>query len=304
MNHRYLAASAILAGVASFAIPLISFAASTGLSIQPVKVYQTIAPGDSAEGNILLTNASDGDIDVEVSVQDFIPESGTDSINFVAHAPGVTSVKDWVTIGGKQTFVFKKGESRTIPYTITVPKDAEPGSHFGVAFFKAVDLVQAQAGLKIGTQVGMLILITVPGDYSAKGQITSFSAPSFVQGSPVPFDLTFENDGSVYYIPDGTITITNMFGKVVGTAPIQGQVVLPTGVRKIHSVWQTSDLLMGWYTASTMIKGPNGEHFPTRQVSFFALPVWYIFWFLVSVAILFILFSFLRRRVKFSVSLK
>lgn len=279
-------------------------AASTGLSIQPIKVSETIQPGSSASGSILLTNASDEDIQVEATVQDFIPDAGTDSIKFIGRAPGVTTVRDWITIGGNQTFIFKKGESRSIPYTITAPANAEPGSHFGVAFFKATRLEDAQAGIKVGTQVGMLIFVTVPGDFKQQGSIEHFAAPSFVEGSPVDFTMNFENTGTVHFEPKGTITITNMFGSVVGEVPIEGQVVLPTGVRALKFRWMTSDILMGLYTATATVNDGSGNPMTTATATFWAFPLWYLFWFVLTVAVLFFIFRFIKKRVRVSVNLQ
>src|SRR5947209_6267020 len=170
---------AIFTVVGIFLLPSL-VSASTGLSIQPVKISQTLTPGQSVTGSILLTNASDGDVNVSISVQDFVPTAGQSSLQFVGRAPGITSVRDWITIDGGQDFLFKKGESREITYTIKAPQNAEPGGHFGVAFFKATNANLAPSELKVGTQVGMLILVSIPGNHLEKGNILDFSAPKFI----------------------------------------------------------------------------------------------------------------------------
>jgi hypothetical protein len=300
--------SAIAIFLAAFflsgAFPTGAYAASTGLSIQPIKISTEIKAGTSVSGEILLSNASDEDVQVDVTVQDFLPDAGTDSIKFVGRAPGLTTVRDWITIGGNQAFVFKKGESKKVPYTITAPANAEPGSHFGVAFFKATRLADAEAGLKVGTQVGMLVFVTVPGNYKQTGRIVDFTSQKFYNASPVDFYLTFENTGTVHFVPQGSIVIKNMFGKTVGTVPIDGQVVLPTGIKKMHLAWQTSDILMGRYTASATVYDGEKNILTTKDLAFWAFPLWYLMWFGVSIVVLFLIFSFLRRRLRFSVTLK
>lgn len=288
----------------AFGSSLPALAASTGLSIQPIKISEEIKKGQSVSGFILLTNASDEDIQVDVTVQDFIPEAGSDAIQFVSRAPGVTTVRDWITIGGNQAFVFKKGEARRIPYTISAPSNAEPGSHFGVAFFKATRLADAAAGLKIGTQVGMLIFVTVPGNFKQEGKILDFTTRPFYSHGPVGFALSFENTGTVHFEPKGTITIRNIFGKIVGEVPINGTAVLPTGVRVMKFAWDTNDILLGRYSASAIVYDGAGNTLTTKEVAFWAFPLWYLFYFLVSVLILFGVFSFFKRRVRVSVSLK
>lgn len=293
----------VLAALAVFLAPTVSFAA-TGLSIQPVKVSQTLSPGDSTSGTILLTNASEEDINVDIKIEDFVPVAGAESIQFVGRAQGVTTVRDWLTVNnGSKSFVFKKGQQRVIPYTITAPAGAEPGGHFGVIFFKATKLSDADAQIKVGTQVGVLFLVTIPGNYLQKGEIRNFSAPSFVQTGPVQFNVTFENTGTVHFEPKGEIAITDMFGRKAGSVPIEGQVVLPTGVKDLTFGWN-SNILFGKYNAVATVVDGQGTVLTSKQVSFYALPIWYIVLFLIGILVLFIVFKFIRSRVKISVNFK
>ncbi|MBI2476289.1 MAG: hypothetical protein HYV67_03535 [Candidatus Taylorbacteria bacterium] len=277
--------------------------AGIGLSVQPVKVLHTIKPGETVSGAISLRNESDEDVNVEVTVEDFIPAAGSINLQFIGRTEGVTTVRDWITIGGKGSFVFKKGESRAIPYSIKAPSKAEPGAHFGVVFFKATRLEEA-GQLKIGTRVGVLIFVTVPGNSLQKGKILDFSGPSFVTGSPVGFTIKFENTGTVHFEPKGALTIANMFGKKVGEVPISGQVVLPTGVRDLIAQWDVSGFLLGRYTAALAIVDGEGNELTTKTVAFYAFPVWHLLGLMALIFALFHLFKFLRRRLKISVSLK
>jgi len=278
--------------------------AGTGLSIQPVKVSHTLEAGQSVSGTISLKNASEESVKVEVKVEDFVPTAGSSGIKFVGRADGVTTVRDWVTIGGNKTFVLRKGESKKIPYTIKAPADAEPGSHFGVAFFKATKPDQADNQLKIGAQVGMLIFVTVPGNFLQKGEILDFSAPAFVQQSPVVFNIKFKNTGTVHFEPKGEIKITNIFGKEVGRIPVSGQAVLPTGVRDLVARWDVSDFLVGRYKADLTMTDGEGNVLTANSVVFYALPLWHIVGFVLSVIILFYALKFLRNKVNISVSFK
>lgn len=277
--------------------------AATGLSIQPVKVNETMLAGKVITGSILLTNVSDDDVDVQVSMQDFIPVAGAESIQFVGRAPGVTTVKDWIKIGDKDSFVFKKGESRSIPYTITAPADAEPGGHFGVVFFKATRPGPTDQ-LKVGTQVGMLVLVTIPGNHLEKGNILDFTTKEFIQNGPVFFSLKFENTGTVHFEPKGHITVTSMFGEKVAEVPIGGQVILPTSIKTLHAVWEVAGVLLGRYNAVATIFDGEGNELTSQSASFWVFPVWYILGFLSTLVLAFFVIRFIRRRFSFSISLK
>lgn len=279
-------------------------AAGIGLTIQPVKVSQTLKPGQTVSGKIILSNASDDAVEVSVKVEDFVPMAGGETIQFVGRAPGLTTVRDWITIGGSKSFTFQKGETREIPYTITAPDGAEPGSHFGVAFFKASKINSGGDTLQIGTQVGMLVLVTVPGNFLQKGKILDFIVDRFTQKGPVSFKLKFENTGTVHFEPKGTIKITNMLGRQVASIPIEGTVVLPTGVKDVNAVWHVKGFLAGKYNAFAEIIDGEGNVLTSKVVSFYAFPLWYTLSFLAALLIIFFVIKFLKGRIKISVNLK
>jgi hypothetical protein len=268
--------------------------AQTGLTIQPVSISHTMSAGQSVEGEITLINESDSSIEVETAVEDFIPTAGTDDVAFVGRAEGNTTVRDWITLDIPETFTFAKGERRTISYTITAPSNPEPGSHFGVAFFKAAGADENET-LKVGTRVGTLFYVTIPGNFLQKGRILDFSGPRFVEKGPVPFTIKFENTGTVHFEPKGTITVRNIFGTVVGEVPIEGQAVLPTGVRDLKASWHVESVLLGKYEASLRIVDGEGNELSAESLTFYAFPVQYALYFLLVVILFFVLIRIFRR---------
>lgn len=284
------------------ASPVAAYAASTGLTIQPIKASYTLAPGASVSGAISLTNAStNAAVQVELKVEDFIPLAGSDQLQFVSRAPGVTTVRDWVTLnGGEHVIRLEKGESIAVPFTITAPADAEPGSHFGAAFFKAIDIADVDKQLKVGTQVGMLMFVTVPGNYAQKGEITSFTAPRFVQRTPFDFKIGFTNTGTVHFEPKGSVTVRNIFGSVVAEVPVEGQVVLPTGSKELTARFATDSFLLGRYTAIVHLSDGEGNPLTSEERTFYVFPVWYTLGFILFALFLFFGLRFLKRRVRIS----
>ncbi|MBU1178873.1 hypothetical protein KKB69_00835 [Patescibacteria group bacterium] len=277
--------------------------AGIGLGIQPNKISHTIEPGNSVSGVIILKNASDSDVKVDVEVNDFIPTPGTGDFHFVKRAEGVTSVRDWVTIGSPADFIFKQGESREIPYTIKAPQNAEPGSHFGVAFFMASKIADT-GQLKIGTRVAMVIYVTVPGNFLQKGKILGFTAPKFIQKGPINFKIKFENVGTVHFEPKGAIKITNILGKEVAEAPVSGQLVLPTGVRDLTAQWKPEGFLVGRYKATIEIKDGEGNVLTANTITFYVFPLWYILGFFGAIAVVFFGLKFIKSKFSFNIARK
>ena len=276
--------------------------AGTGLSIQPLKATHTLNPGETVSGVIQIANAGDNAVNVETKVEDFIPLAGTYQIQFIGRAPGVSTVRDWITLDAPKSFVLAKGATENVSYTIKTPLNAEPGGHFGVALFKASELPKGGQQLKVGTQVGMLILVTIPGSHLEKGNVLDFSGPLFVQKSPINFTIKFENTGTVHFEPKGKLAITNMFGKEVGNVDIGGQVVLPTGIKDLTASVNFDGVLLGRYKAVLKMFDGEGNMIAERSIAFYAFPLWYVITFLITVVILFFGIRFLKKNVKISIS--
>ena len=187
-----------------------------------------------------------------------------------------------------------------MPYTITVPQNAEPGGHFGVVFFKATAQGASSGSLKVGTQVGMLVLIKIPGNHLEKGRILDFSVPAFLQGPPVPFEIKFENTGTVHFEPKGEMSIKNMFGKEVARVPLLGQVVLPTSIKTLKYTWNPQGFLFGRYSATATLFDGDGNALTSGTVGFWIVPVWYIVSFLVFLIALYLILRYLKRHVRVS----
>lgn len=290
----------------SFSTPIVF--AGTGLTIQPIRVSHTLNPGEEVSGIISLTNASNDENDtlITLNIADFMPVAEGEGVNFIGRAPGVTTVMDWITLGrnNERSFLIKQGESMGIPYTIKAPPNAEPGGHYGVLFFKAQKTSKQQQMLNVGTQVGVLVLVTVPGNHLQKGQILDFTAKKFYQKPPVDFSIRFRNTGTVHYEPKGTIKITNLFGREVSKVPVEGQVVLPTGIRNLTTKWDVEGFLFGKYNAELSIVDGDGEQLSAKSVSFYVFPLWYTSEFIGAIIFVYIVLRYMKKKVKINISLK
>jgi len=291
MSYKHIVFVLIL-GLFFFGLSFIVQAA--GLYISPIKVSCTLEPGDLLEDIITLKNPGDKPVAVTTTVEDFIPIAGGTGISFVQRAEGVTTVRDWIT-QTLTSFELGPGQEIKVPFTIQVPADAEPGSHFGVLFFRAAD-IGPKKQLDVGTRVGTLMFVTVPGDFLQKGRILEFKVPKFVQKGPVGFSIKFENTGTVHFEPKGSIKITNIFGKLVAEVPVQGQTVLPTGQRDLGATWQTTRLLFGYYKAEIGIYDGEGNLLTAKAVSFYAFPILYLVGGILVLVVIFFGLKFLRSR--------
>ena len=273
-----------------------------GFTIFPAKISLEIDKGAEQSSLIKVTNAGDGKVGVLVSVQDMVPTANSGGFNYVPKAPGITSLVDWITIN-KEVFSLKPNESKDVPFTIKVPADASPGSRFAIVFFATGAPADKGGQLNVSARVGALIFLTVPGDFRQTGEILNFRPNNrfLYQKEPIVFKFDFQNTGTVYFEPKGAIIITNIFGKTINTIPVEGQVVLPTGLKTITVTWPYSGWLFGVYKASLAISVTGKGDIATADTTIYAFPILPSLGALGILIILILLFWYIKRNFKFSV---
>lgn len=276
--------------------------AAQGFTIFPAKLSLDIDKGAQQSSWIRVTNAGDSKVGVLVSVQDMIPTANSGTFNYVPKAPGVTSLVDWISID-KKVFNLKPNESKEVPFTIKVPADTSPGSRFAIVFFATGAPAEKGGQLSVSARVGALVFLTVPGDFKQTGEITNFRSNNkfLYQREPVIFKFDFSNTGTVYFEPKGTITITNIFGKITDTIPVEGQVVLPTGLRTITVAWPYGGWLFGIYKAHLAIAVTGKGDIAAADTMIYAFPILPSLGALGALIILILLFWYIKRNFKFAI---
>lgn len=276
--------------------------AAQGFTIFPAKVSLTIDKGTEQSSWIRVTNAGDSKVGVLVSIQDVVPTANSGGFNYVPKAPGITSLVDWLSID-KKVFNLKPNESKEVPFTIKVPSDASPGSRFAIVFFATGAPTEKGGQLSVSARVGALVFLTVPGDFRQTGEIFNFRPDRkfLYQREPIIFKFDFQNTGTVYFEPKGAIIITNIFGKTTDTIPVEGQVVLPTGLRTITVAWPYNGWLFGVYKARLAISVTGKGDIATADTNIYAFPIVPSLGALGVLIILIILFWYIKKNFKFAI---
>lgn len=277
-------------------------AAQQGFTIFPAKVSLTIDKGTEQSSWIRVTNAGGDKVGVLVSVQDMVPTSGAGGFNYVPKAPGITSLVDWLSID-KKVFSLKPNESKEVPFSIKVPSDASPGSRFAIVFFATGAPAGEKGQLNVSARVGALVFLTVPGDFKQTGEILNFRSNNkfLYQKEPVIFKFDFQNTGTVYFEPKGAITVTNIFGKTTDTIPVEGQVVLPTGLKTLTVAWPYSGWLFGIYKAHLAISVTGKGDIAATNTIIYAFPILPSLGALGALIILVLLLWYIKKNFKFAI---
>lgn len=210
--------------------------AGVSVTLRPVKFVLDLQPGSSYTDSVIVTNNGETSLTLTSSFEDFVP-TGEANISFVKNAGGASSLAGWIRVA-EPTVTLQPKEERRIPFTVTVPPSAAPGGHFAVIFFNAADsaAVTGTVGVGILPRVGSLVMVAVPGDIERGGRIASFTGPSYVERGPLSFNVVFENTGSVHYQPQGTVGVTNIFGRTVATGVLDGLFVFPKTTRTMKAL--------------------------------------------------------------------
>lgn len=267
-----------------------------GLSITPYNVELTISPGNSVTKTVTLTNLTDKSVAITVDKRNFTANGEEGAIALTNTDSNANySLLSWTTIS-PSTVTLAPGAKQDFQITITVPKAAEPGGHFGSFVFATVPAKNVQGtGALLSQEIAGIILVKIPGDVKESASIASFQADKkFFEFGPVPFTVRVKNDSNVHITPSGTITIKNMWGQTFTTS-IDSRNVLPGAIRKIPALWQHT-LLIGKYTASlSLAYGSSSTPRLVATTTFYGFPVRIA---LVVLVLLIILFLMRRRLLK------
>ena len=224
---------------------LLLFLATTGsalaLTISPVKVEVTGNPGQTLQGELTLLNEQKENKTFFSTFENFEPSGETGSPKFVGAKDGLAT---WINT--QASVDVATDETIKVPYSITIPNNAEPGGYFAAIFWGEQNPdTQAGGEVSIGGKIGVIILLRVAGDIEEVAGISDFTTADgkkFKTNLPVIFNYRFKNSGGDRVVPLGDITIKNIFGFVAATLPANSKEgsVLPDSARKFEVLWGES----------------------------------------------------------------
>lgn len=208
------------------------------LTISPVRLEISGDPGETLTQEIILINESREIETYYTSYANFEAQGESGSPAFVEPTEGLGT---WMSIGDAIT--LNPGQQKKIPFTITIPKSADPGGNFAVIFFGTTPNGK---GVSIGAKTGVLILLSVNGDVKEQAGLVEFNLNDkkhFYKQLPVGFYYRFSNQGGDRVKPSGNIIIRSIFGwrvAKVNANPNDGN-VLPGTTRKFLPEWAKRD---------------------------------------------------------------
>jgi len=274
-----VSASGLGSGYNTASAETFDLVAEQGLQVSPVIVELNGEPGKSYTLDVNVMNVTGTDLTYGAEFLDFRAKDETGSPEIVADGdlPAGASVRSWLnTI---DSFSLGSHQKQALKVRVDVPKNAEPGGHYGVIAFTGRVPGGNDEQVSVRVKTGILVLIRVAGDIKESLSVESFTAsskhgtPWFIENAPIDFTVRLKNTGNVHVKPNGTIEVRNMFGGLVGNANLNeaGGNVLPDSIRRFEQSIN-KDWMIGRYTASlTAGYGTDGQAL-TNEIDFWVIP--------------------------------
>lgn len=276
MRHQIL--PGLLVGLLIAVLPGVSLAQSgEGLQIAPAVIEDNAKPGQQYSFSLRVTNLSSVERALTLSAQDI---EGLDDQGLPVFADEGQKtpyeLSSWIALSQK-TVTLKPNETRAIPFAVSVPAAATPGTHFGGVFFQAAAPELDENGTAISYRVGTIIALKIAGEVIEDAQLREFSTDKLVYGVPdVTFSVRVMNESNVLVRPHGIIDITDMFGAKVGSLTVNDDAapIFPDSDRAYRAQWTYEGFAFGRYQAVTsLVYGEDGRKTISGATSFWVLPL-------------------------------
>ena len=242
MKTAYKNLLIILSTIFLFSLSLeTSFAQQGNIVVGPARQTIKIDPGTTRTLNIRFVNQSAEPLNGIFGVSDFIVTDEAGTPTFIDSLPGgfstPYSASSWVTLPYQEITIPAK-DFVTIQFKVEVPQNALAGGrYFGVYFEPGGKIKEKEeetikeAGTAIETRIAGLVYLKVTGAVTESAFISRFFASVFMEYGPLPLQTQILNRGNYHITPTGTITVTNMFGKVIEEQILKEQNIFPDAIR-------------------------------------------------------------------------
>ncbi|TDA67854.1 MAG: hypothetical protein D9V47_10115 [Clostridia bacterium] len=227
--------------------------AEVRLGLTPAKVELSLAGGEGGSGEITVVNEGSEPLEVSFYVRDYyFADDG--KIVFAEGQEKRWSASKWLEVG-QVSGRISPGASIRLPYRVRVPLGAEPGSHWAVIFAEGRAIGNNTRTSPLGVRVGAVVLITVPGDVIAKGEILDFRVPA-VGYKKVPVTFKFRNSGNVHINLRPQLEVFHK-GQVINRTQLDEVVSYPQTVREVKGYLQLGNI-WGLHEAVLKIEQEGG----------------------------------------------
>lgn len=254
----------------SFFVPKIKAQEAAGFAVSPPSFEMNAIPGDSLKNTIKVENLSDIALKIQVKPQNFVAygEGGQVALS---EEGSTYSITQWLDIKDK-TFTIAPKSFYLANFTINIPKNAEPGSHYGAVVFSTVPDEKSVngTGAALSQEIGSLILLKLPGDVFEDAELVTFTpTQKYFKEPKISFNTLIANKGNIHIKPYGFISVYNLLGRKVASIEVKGRNILP-GSRRLFTD-EMDFKKVGFFRAETNLIYSGGGKIIKAETNFLAL---------------------------------
>lgn len=278
-----------------------AFAQSTSSTTAiPPRLELEVNPGETITQEIKVRNETDAVQYYTVFVEDFIvtDQIGT-PIPVTEATSGRWSLASWIT--APKVIPVDPKQTQVLNLTITAPQNALPGGHYAMITYQPGDPKSGDlkdTGSLIGHRTGTLLYVTVPGDITQDALVKKFSTDKFHEYGPLDFLTIITNLSDIHILPQGQITIKDIFGRAVANLEVDMGNVFPEADRQNITTWNQK-WGYGRYSANLELAYGSTGQLLNATIYFWFFPIRIVISILVLIIAILLLTLLLRRRRQF-----
>lgn len=299
---------------------LLSPALVQAFSASPSTMDIEAGRGEKIDRQFTVTNTSSKDQTYYFGTLKFVPVGDSGSPQFIPFEKDHAGLPEWIQFSAPSALI-QANSKQDIPFSVVIPADSAAGTFYAAVTISTAPAEIISTGATVEAKTALLLFLTVKGTTTEKLALINFGSGNN-QGirtlPPKEFTATFQNQGNTLLIPEGTITIRNIFGKGVQTLivnPEKGR-LLPNANRLYQTPWRTENQADGFlrkaeqewnefhfgpYKAHLVLTyGSEGKNTVSGEYTFWIVP-WHALLLgggilLIGISVLFLLVSFLRQK--------
>jgi hypothetical protein len=202
-------------------------------------IEHTLDPGDSVEDHVAVRNVSTEDVTFGLTAADgFFTRAG----RFDILPSGEESVAAGTWISVAESVVVPAGKTVVVPFTLSVPDEAEPGDHAAGLTASIISIQSADDGTAVGVEsrVGVRVLTRVTGEIAPAASVQALSGVYATSWNPfrpgdITVDFTVVNEGNTRLLARGEVATAGQSVAFPGAAENE-QELLPGDERQMTAV--------------------------------------------------------------------
>jgi hypothetical protein len=183
----------------------------------------TLDPGAVFGDTVAISNLSNEPIRFVIYPTDAVSVADTSGFAALKDTEEPVDVGTWIKLAAGE-YTVPAGQRIDVPFSITVPEDAEPGDHAGAilavdADEGSIDPSAAPDGITFNVRhrMGARVYVRVSGPIAPALRIDELDVERDGGTATVTWDVS--NTGNVRLTPSAEVRVTGLFGRTVRTMP-------------------------------------------------------------------------------------